>query len=157
MQCRAGQVRDRRLKRTETIVKRQQRVSPKRDDRGSVGPTVISSNVARFRHFATVLGLIPSSRLSCASEACPYRDIALQCPAGQRDRGAPVTNLSHAASSHSFEKIAPSNHGIKYLGWQPSRHLSARPIHHMAKSREVHCAAKALALVWWIRPHRPMV
>ena len=115
MQCRAGQVRDRRLKRTETIVKRQQRVSPKRDDRGSVGPTVISSNVARFRHFATVLGLIPSSRLSCASEACPYRDIALQCPAGQRDRGAPVTNLSHAASFHSFERIAPSNHGIRYL------------------------------------------
>ena len=30
----------------------------------------MSSTVARFRHFATVFGLIPNSRLSCASEAC---------------------------------------------------------------------------------------
>lgn len=39
-------------------------------DRGSDGPVFISSTVARFRHFATVLGLIPNSRLSCANEAC---------------------------------------------------------------------------------------
>ena len=39
-------------------------------DRGSVGPVFISPTVARFRHFATVLGLMPSSRLNCASEAC---------------------------------------------------------------------------------------
>ncbi|PYF06943.1 hypothetical protein C8J30_12226 [Rhodobacter viridis] len=34
---------------------------------------------------------------------------------GVRGRGAPVTNLSHSASFHSFERIAPSNRGIKHL------------------------------------------
>jgi hypothetical protein len=33
-------------------------------------PVFRSSTVARLRHFATVLGLIPSSRLSVESEAC---------------------------------------------------------------------------------------
>jgi glycerate kinase len=37
---------------------------------GSVGPVFISATVARLRHFATVLGLMPSSRRSCASAAC---------------------------------------------------------------------------------------
>jgi hypothetical protein len=32
-----------------------------------------------------------------------------------RGRGAPVTNLSHSASFHSFERITPSNRGIKQL------------------------------------------
>jgi hypothetical protein len=45
--------------------------------RGSVGPVFMSSTVARLRHFATVLGLIPSSRLSCASEVCDRRIAAL--------------------------------------------------------------------------------
>jgi hypothetical protein len=36
-----------------------------------------------LRHFATVLALMPSSLLNCASEACPSRDIASQYPAGQ--------------------------------------------------------------------------
>jgi PAS domain S-box-containing protein len=39
-------------------------------ERGSVGPVFMSSTVVRFRHFATVLGLMPSSRLNCESEAC---------------------------------------------------------------------------------------
>ena len=52
VQRRACQVRDGRL------------------ERGSDGPVFISSTVARFRHFATVLGLISSSLLSVASEAC---------------------------------------------------------------------------------------
>jgi hypothetical protein len=39
-------------------------------DRGSFGPVFRSSTVARFRHFATVLGLIPNSRLSSESDAC---------------------------------------------------------------------------------------
>ena len=39
-------------------------------DRGSFGPVFRSSTVARFRHFATVLGLMPSSWLNCASGAC---------------------------------------------------------------------------------------
>ena len=39
-------------------------------ERGSFGPVFRSSTVARLRHFATVLGLMPNSRLSVASEAC---------------------------------------------------------------------------------------
>lgn len=39
-------------------------------ERGSVGPVFMSSTVARCRHFATVFGLMLSSRLNCASEAC---------------------------------------------------------------------------------------
>ena len=39
-------------------------------ERASVGPVFLSSTVARLRHFATVLGLMPNPRLSCASEAC---------------------------------------------------------------------------------------
>jgi hypothetical protein len=38
-------------------------------DRSSVGSVFMSSTVARFHHFATVFGLIPSSQLSCESEA----------------------------------------------------------------------------------------
>ncbi|MCE8432418.1 integrase core domain-containing protein, partial [Rhodovulum sulfidophilum] len=38
------------------------------------------------------------------------------CSDGVRGRGAAMTNLSHSASFHSNEWIAPSNHGIKQLG-----------------------------------------
>ena len=38
------------------------------------------------------------------------------CSDGVRGRGAPMTNLSHNASFHSNERIAPSNRGIKHLG-----------------------------------------
>jgi hypothetical protein len=44
--------------------------SVKTVERGSVGPVFISSTVARFRHFATVFRLMPSSWLNCESEAC---------------------------------------------------------------------------------------
>ena len=37
------------------------------------------------------------------------------CSDGVRGRRAPVTNLSHTASFHSNERIAPSNRGIKHL------------------------------------------
>jgi len=37
------------------------------------------------------------------------------CSDGVRGRGAAVTYLSHNASFHSKEKIAPSNRGIKHL------------------------------------------
>ncbi len=89
-----------------------------------MGPVFKSSTVARFRHFATVFGLMPSSRLNCASEACDHsghpsnrwRDGPRYCCSdGVRSRGAPVTNLSHTASFHSQKRIAPSNHGIKHL------------------------------------------
>ncbi len=36
------------------------------------------------------------------------------CSGGVRGRSAPVTNLSHSATFHSFETIAPSNRGIKH-------------------------------------------
>jgi hypothetical protein len=67
---------------------------------------------AALRHFAAVLGLIPSSRLSVASEA---GDMLYCCSDGVRGRGAPMTNLSHTASFHSNERIAPSNREIKHL------------------------------------------
>jgi hypothetical protein len=35
-----------------------------------VDPVLRSSTVSRLRHFATVFGLMPSSRLSAAVEAC---------------------------------------------------------------------------------------
>lgn len=59
----------------ETMPKRKPEIFPfstdaKTVERGSVDPVFISSTVARFRHFATVLGLMPNSLLSCASEAC---------------------------------------------------------------------------------------
>ena len=42
------------------------------------------------------------------------------CSDGVRGRGAAVKYLSHNASFHSKEKIAPSNRGIKQLGLQPN-------------------------------------
>ena len=74
-------MRDRRLQGIETIVQRQQGMTPKCDDRGLFGfgqdrrsrffrARFISSTVARFRHLATVLGMMPSSLLSAESEAC---------------------------------------------------------------------------------------
>ncbi len=41
------------------------------------------------------------------------------CSESVRGRGAPLTNLSHSASFHSNERIAPSNRGIKHLGSGP--------------------------------------
>jgi hypothetical protein len=52
-------------------------------ERGSLGPVFKSATVARLRHFATVLGLIPSSLLNCASEDFPFQTITAQCTAGQ--------------------------------------------------------------------------
>ena len=62
----------------ETVILRQQHVattiaasaSLSTVDRGSVGPVFISSTLARFRHFATILGLIAGSRLNGASKLC---------------------------------------------------------------------------------------
>jgi hypothetical protein len=42
-----------------------------------------------------------------------YRSTDCRCR-----RGAPVVNLSHSASFHSGEKIAPSKPGIKHLDWK---------------------------------------
>ena len=40
------------------------------------------------------------------------------CSDGVRGRGAAVKYLSHNASFHSKEKIAPSNRGIKQLSYR---------------------------------------
>ena len=81
------------------------------------------SDPEEFAASATVFGLLPSYRLSSANEACD-RCIAARAacaplgecqhsPVGQRDPGAPVTNLAHSASFHSIERIAPPRPGIK--------------------------------------------
>ena len=105
-------------------------------ERASAGPVYISSTVARFLHFATVLGLMPRFRLSCASpQSCLRTDRrrafdsrSLDCysdrvnrhdaridGAPRLKRGAPVTNLSHNASLQSRERIATFNRGSKRL------------------------------------------
>jgi hypothetical protein len=98
-------------------------------DFGSFGPVGKSLTLSRLRHFATVLGLIPNSRLSCASlQSRPRTDGGRAfdlrslycCSHGVRGRGAPVTNLSHSASLHAGENNAPSNCGIKQLGGAPT-------------------------------------
>ena len=72
---------DGRLQRVETIIERQQRMPSEGDDqrfligdktveRGARGPIRWSSRLGRFRHFATVLGLIPYRSLSGWIEAC---------------------------------------------------------------------------------------
>ncbi|MBM2295085.1 hypothetical protein JQX09_24510 [Sulfitobacter pseudonitzschiae] len=94
-------------------------------ERGSLAPVFKSSTVARFRHFATVFGLIASfaqlrerslRSLYCSSD-------------GVRGRGAPVTNLSHNASFQACEKITPSNRGIKHLALLMPRGLMKRATH----------------------------
>jgi len=85
---RARQVRDRRLQCVEAVVQRPKCVrrnattavssaSLRTVERGCDGPVVISSTVARFRRFATVLGLVPGSLLCRASEACDHCTAAL--------------------------------------------------------------------------------
>ena len=70
MQRRARQVRDGRLQSVKAIIERQQRMPSKATttassstdrtvDRGSFGPVGRSEAEARFRHLATVFGLIP--------------------------------------------------------------------------------------------------
>ena len=86
--------------------------SDKTVDRGSFGPVFKSSTVWRLRHFATVFGLMPSLLAQLRERSLR----SLYCSSdGVRGRGAPMTNLSHNASFHSCERIAPSNLGIKHL------------------------------------------
>ena len=77
-------------------------------ERGSDGAVFISSTVARLRHFATVLRLMPNSLLNCASEACDHSGLPSDrwragppycCSDSVRGRGVAVTNLSHRAPS----------------------------------------------------------
>ena len=110
---------DQRLRSMETLVHRQQSVPRERDHHGvfcfgkgrgvkGLRPVFRSLTVARLRHFATVLGMILSSRLSVASEAC-YRRIAAWT-------ACVVVALPDVLVPYGFlpfpERIAPSNRGI---------------------------------------------
>jgi len=61
------------------------------------------------------------------------------CSDGVRGRGAPMTYLSHTASFHSNERIAPSNRGIKHLvslaGYWVRRLTSFRGLSLSAKAK----------------------
>ena len=81
VQRRPSHVRDLGPQSIETIVYRQQRMTREHDNHSllgsvrtvgcsSVGPVFILSTVARSLHFATVFGMMPSSRPNCVSEAC---------------------------------------------------------------------------------------
>ena len=134
---RSRQVRHRRLERIKTIVQRQQRVPPERDDdrllvesqhRGFCilrpgwkignrrplaplghGLLVRQENDSRDR-FSICLTPVARRKRPQA------RFTILYCSTGCLSRrGAAVKNLSHSASFHSKEKIAPSKSGIKHL------------------------------------------
>ncbi len=64
-------------------------------DRGSLDPVFISSIIARLRHFATAFGLMPSSRVSCESEACDRCIAALTAcaPLGHHSDALPVNGI----------------------------------------------------------------
>ena len=78
-----------------------------------------------FRPGLTILNGLALSPLGNCLRVDPvflaqFRDRSLRslyCRSdGVRGRGAAMTYLSHSASFHSKEQIAPSNHGIKHLG-----------------------------------------
>lgn len=115
-------MRDRWLQRIEAVIQRHQRVAPERDDRRFLG----------FGKGRGMRGLRPGLHILDCRPLAPLRDrlrvdpqLSAQhrerslrslycCSDGVRGRGAPVTNLSHMASFHSKERIAPSNRGIKH-------------------------------------------
>ncbi len=126
MQRRTGQMRDRRLQGIKAVIERKQRMAPERYDRRLFGlgqdggprfrrpglHVLDRRALAPFRHSLGVDAEFPAQlrerslrSLYCSSD-------------GVRGRGAPVTNLSHNASFHSREWIAPSNRGIKRLTFQ---------------------------------------
>ncbi|MBG6147642.1 hypothetical protein IWQ51_005797 [Labrenzia sp. EL_142] len=91
-------------------------------DRSSLGPVGRSVTELRFFHLAT-LGIDPVALGECSQALLTI----LYCSTHRLFRfGAPVQNLSHSASFHSGEKIAPSKLGIKQLE-------TAR--HHVAQDR----------------------
>ncbi len=125
VQRRAGQVRDRRLQAVEAIVQRQQGVPPERDHHRLLH-LAQNGRAGLLRSGLQILDCRPLAPLGhClridAKLAAQHRERSLRslycCSDGVRGRGAPVTNLSHRASFHSVERIAPSNCGIKHLAY----------------------------------------
>ena len=61
------------------------------------------------------------------------------CSDGVRGRGAAVKYLSHNASFHSKEKIAPSNRGIKHLITEEiAGHIGGREGRHITVTEKVY-------------------
>src|SRR5215217_1219324 len=106
----------------ETVVQRQERVAPERDDDGLLGREYRRARLLRagalvldrgallpfghrLRVDAVTLGQHPQARLTMLD-----RSTHRLCRAG-----APMENLAHSASFHSREKGAPPNHGTKHL------------------------------------------
>jgi len=73
-----------------------------------------------LRHRLGIDPQLPAQRRerSLRSLYCCSDDVRWSLRQAQDRRGAPVTYLSHTASFHSDERIAPSNRGIKHLGYQ---------------------------------------
>src|SRR5829696_3557450 len=107
----------------ETVVQRQERVAPERDDDGLLGREYRRARLLRagalvldrgallpfghrLRVDAVTLGQHPQARLTMLD-----RSTDRLCRAG-----APMENLAHSASFHSRERSAPPNHGTKHLG-----------------------------------------
>lgn len=111
------------LKGIEAVIKRKQRMAPERYDRRLFG--LGQDGGQRFRRSCLhVLDCRPLAPLRHhlgvdAQLLAQLRERSLRslyCSSyGVRGRGAPVTNLSYSASFQSFERIAPSNRGIKHL------------------------------------------
>src|SRR5690242_11335354 len=123
VQRRAGQGRDSGLQRVKAVIERQQRVAPEGDDNGLVlrrehgrarvpGPGALVGNRRpgsplsnRLRIDPVAPGENPQALLTML-----YRSTHRLCRAG-----APVENLAHSASFHSWDKNAPSNPGTEHL------------------------------------------
>ena len=99
-------------------------------------PVTACLQVLEFRPWSTAVACLGTIQLQhgLRGTATSFKELDLQrsqqaklrerslrslyfCSDGVRGRGAPVTNLSHKASFHSCERIAPSNRGIKHLSW----------------------------------------
>ena len=135
VQCRPRQMRDRRLQGIKAIVQWQKRMAPERDDHRRLSPR--QDRGPRFRRpglhildrrplppLRHRLGVDPQLPAQLRERSLPLSSFASKrlpgsgslycCSDGVRGRGAAVTNLSNSASFHSFERIAPSNRGIKH-------------------------------------------
>src|SRR6056297_3402231 len=114
-----------RLQSIEAVVQWQQRVAPEGDNDGFV--LRAENGRARLpRSGLAILDCLPLPPLGDRLRVDPKLTAQLRgrslrslycCSDGVRGRGAAMTYLSHKASFHSIEWIAPSNPGIKQLGF----------------------------------------
>ena len=133
VQRRSRQVGDRRLQSVKAIVQWQQRMAPECHDHrllslrqhggsrlGRPGLHILDRRaLAPLRN-----GLGIDTQLTAQLRERSLRSLYC-CSDGVRGRGAPVTYLSHMASFHSNERIAPSNRGIKHLGRRYCRFIAS--------------------------------